>query len=45
LLAWLRLHVHGKGASVSARELVIQATGNSLDTAAFRAHLQSRYLS
>jgi carboxypeptidase Taq len=44
LLAWLREHVHGKGASVSASELVLQATGRALDTGAFRTHLRIRYL-
>jgi carboxypeptidase Taq len=44
LLAWLRDHVHGKGASVSTRALLAQATGRELETGPFRHHLQQRYL-
>lgn len=45
LLAWLRAHVHGKGASVSTRALLVQATGRELETGPFRDHLRRRYLS
>jgi carboxypeptidase Taq len=44
LMAWLRTNVHGKGSLVSARELLIQATGKPLDPEIYKAHLQSRYL-
>ncbi len=44
LLTWLRTHVHGKGASLPTRALLTAATGRPLDTAAFRAHLERRYL-
>lgn len=44
LLAWLRTHVHGKGASVSTRALLVQATGRELETGPFRDHLRQRYL-
>ena len=43
LLAWLRAHVHEKGSSLSTDELLRQATGAPLGTAAFRAHLAERY--
>ncbi len=45
LLAWLRAHVHGKGASVSTPALLAQATGRGLETGPFRNHLRQRYLS
>ncbi|MBP5858511.1 carboxypeptidase M32 [Marivibrio halodurans] len=44
LLDWLRRHVHSRASSLSTRELVTEATGRSLDPAAFRAHLRARYL-
>ena len=44
LLAWLRTHVHGKGASLPTHALLTAATGRPLDTAAFKAHLERRYL-
>jgi len=44
LLAWLREHVHGRGRSVSARQLLIDATGKPLDASVFEAHLERRYL-
>jgi carboxypeptidase Taq len=44
LLAWLRANVHGKGSSLSTRDLLTQATGRPLDAAVFKAHLQKRYL-
>jgi carboxypeptidase Taq len=45
LLAWLRANVHAKGSLQSTDEVLIEATGDRLGTAAFRAHLESRYLS
>ena len=44
LLGWLRTHVHAKGASLSSRELVTEATGRPLDPAVFESHLRRRYL-
>lgn len=44
LLAWLRTHVHGKGSSLSTRDLLVAATGKPLDAGVFKAHLQKRYL-
>ena len=43
LLAWLRANVHGRARSVSANQLLIDATGAPLGTAAFKAHLIARY--
>ena len=45
LLAWLRTNVHGKGSIESTDEVLIEATGDRLGTAAFKAHLETRYLS
>ena len=44
LLKWLRTNVHGKGALLTTDELLRQATGKPLGTAAFKAHLKARYL-
>jgi carboxypeptidase Taq len=45
LLDWLRTHVHGRGSLLSTQELVKEATGEALGTAAFERHLRQRYLS
>ena len=45
LLGWLRANVHGKGSFATTDEILSGATGQPLGTAAFRAHLESRYLS
>jgi carboxypeptidase Taq len=45
LLGWLRANVHGKGSVAGTDEILIEATGAPLGTAAFKAHLESRYLS
>ncbi|MBK9030530.1 MAG: carboxypeptidase M32 [Myxococcales bacterium] len=45
LLGWLRANVHGHASSLSARELLIRATGAPLDPAIFERHLAARYLS
>lgn len=45
LLTWLRKNIHVKGALRQADELIVEVTGAPLGTDAFRAHLQSRYLS
>ena len=44
LLNWLRKNVHSIGSSLSTEEILIKATGSSLSTTAFLAHLNSRYL-
>ncbi len=44
LLAWLRPHVHEMGSSLTTDEILTQATGAPLGTAAFKAHLEARYL-
>lgn len=45
LFSWLRENVHGKGSSLSTMELVEQATGQPLNVAIYRAHLERRYVS
>ena len=45
LVDWLRTRVHCRGSLLPMRELMVEATGRPLDTAAFKAHLQRRYLS
>lgn len=44
LFAWLRAHVHSKGSLLSTADLVQEATGQPLGTAAFERHLRQRYL-
>ena len=44
LLSWLREHVHGRGASVTAAQILTDATGRPLDVAVFERHLATRYL-
>ena len=43
LLAWLRKEVHAKGATITPRELVRQATGRLPDPADYLAHLGRRF--
>jgi carboxypeptidase Taq len=45
LLGWLRANVHNKGSIADTDTILAQATGAPLGTAAFKAHLESRYLS
>ena len=45
LLGWLRANVHGKGSIAGTDEILAQATGSPLAVSAFKAHLESRYLS
>ena len=45
LLSWLRANVHGKGSLADTDTILSQATGAPLGTAAFKAHLETRYLS
>ena len=44
LVTWLRTHVHGQGARYSALELLTRVTGEPLNPAVFKAHLEARYL-
>ncbi len=44
LLSWLRENIHGKGCRFMPDELMKEATGAPLGTAAFKAHLKARYL-
>ncbi|MCC6467991.1 MAG: carboxypeptidase M32 [Alphaproteobacteria bacterium] len=44
LLAWLAANVHAKGSRATTDEIMQEATGAKLGDAAFRAHLQSRYI-
>jgi carboxypeptidase Taq len=44
LRRWLGENVHAEGSRLSARELLVAATGKPLDPSVFRAHLERRYL-
>jgi len=44
LLTWLRAEVHSKGSLFGTNELLVEATGAPLGAAAFRAHIERRYL-
>lgn len=44
LFAWLRANVHAKGSLLSAKQLLIEATGRALDPEVFKSHLNARYL-
>lgn len=44
LRSWLKTNVYERASSVSARELLVQATGRPLDPEVFRTHLERRYL-
>jgi carboxypeptidase Taq len=44
LLGWLRANVHGHGSRLTTAEVLTQATGAPLGTAAFKRHLEQRYL-
>lgn len=44
LLDWLGANVHGAASSLSTDELLRHATGAPLGTAAFKAHVRTRYL-
>ena len=43
LLAWLRENVHSKGKLLAYDDLMIAATGSTLDAKFFKDHLQARY--
>ncbi len=44
LLTWLRTNVHNKGKLVNYNQLMLDATGSSLDASYFKTHLEGRYL-
>jgi len=44
LMYWLRNNIHGRASVAGTDEILQEATGAPLGTAAFKAHLQSRYL-
>jgi carboxypeptidase Taq len=44
LVGWLRANVHELASSLSAREILVQATGKPLSVEPFKAHLKTRYL-
>jgi len=44
LMGWLGERVHARGSFGSAEEILLDATGAPLGTAAFKAHLTARYL-
>ena len=44
LFAWLDKHVRSQGCLYLPDELIVKATGSALDTAAFKASIQARYL-
>lgn len=44
LMAWLRSAIHSKGCLRPAEDLIREATGRPLDSAAFKRHLRQRYL-
>lgn len=44
LVSWVRTHVHGVGSSRTPDEIILAATGASLGTAAFKSHIEARYL-
>ena len=44
LLGWLRENVHARGSIAGTDEILTMATGAPLGVAAFKAHLESRYL-
>jgi carboxypeptidase Taq len=44
LRSWLRANVHGRGSLLETDDLLVAATGKSLDAQVFRGHLERRYL-
>ena len=44
LVAWLRANVHGSGRLTPSMDLIEAVSGRPLDTQAFQAHVQRRYL-
>jgi carboxypeptidase Taq len=44
LMGWLRINVHNKGKFENYNDLMVSATGRTLEVAPFREHLEARYL-
>jgi len=44
LVSWVRENVHGAGSSLTPDEIILSATGAPLGTAAFKRHIEARYL-
>jgi carboxypeptidase Taq len=44
LMRWLRTNIHGQASFAGTDDILREATGAPLETAAFKTHLQSRYL-
>lgn len=44
LFDWLRTNVHAMGAKLSSQDLLRHATGQTLDAALYKRHLENRYL-
>lgn len=44
ILSWLRENIHAKASLLSTDELMVAATGQTLDASFFKAHLMRRYL-
>ena len=44
LNAWLRTHIHGSASRYSTEQTLQNATGKTLGVAAFKAHIEARYL-
>ncbi len=45
LFTWLDQHIRSQGCLYMPDELIVKATGSALDTTAFKASIQARYLS
>ena len=44
LVSWLNEHIHSRGSSASFDQLLIDASGETLNSTHFIEHLKSRYL-
>jgi carboxypeptidase Taq len=44
VVAWMREHVHAKGCLDEPDDLLTNATGSALNSAAFKQHIRDRYL-
>ena len=44
LMRWLRHNIHNQASKAGTNDILHKATGETLGTSAFKAHLQSRYL-
>jgi carboxypeptidase Taq len=45
LVGWLRREVHGRASLLETDDLLVAATGRTLDPAVFKAHLEAKYIS